>query len=85
MIAVSHLFKLITQDEAEISGSKGSANFVWRCGNCKVSHVSLGALLGLRLGNHPMRPAGQMSLFQGELFSSSSRWETEPSPCISAS
>jgi hypothetical protein len=23
-------------DEAEISGSKGTANFVWRCGNCKV-------------------------------------------------
>ncbi|EKC99767.1 hypothetical protein A1Q2_05913 [Trichosporon asahii var. asahii CBS 8904] len=23
------------QDEHELSGSRGSANFVWRCGNCK--------------------------------------------------
>ncbi|ODO01560.1 hypothetical protein I350_06380 [Cryptococcus amylolentus CBS 6273] len=25
-------------DEHEISGSKGSANFVWRCTNCKKEH-----------------------------------------------
>lgn len=28
------------QDEHELSGSRGSANFVWRCGNCKVSFSS---------------------------------------------
>lgn len=27
------------QDEHEISGSKGKANFVWRCSNCKVWNV----------------------------------------------
>ncbi|WVQ75474.1 hypothetical protein IAR50_005099 [Cryptococcus sp. DSM 104548] len=26
------------KDEHEISGSKGSANFVWRCTNCKKEH-----------------------------------------------
>ncbi|OCF54494.1 hypothetical protein L486_08043 [Kwoniella mangroviensis CBS 10435] len=26
------------KEEHEISGSKGSAHFVWRCGNCKKEH-----------------------------------------------
>ncbi|WWC73157.1 uncharacterized protein I206_107123 [Kwoniella pini CBS 10737] len=26
------------REEHEISGSKGTANFVWRCGNCKKEH-----------------------------------------------
>ncbi|WWC91268.1 uncharacterized protein L201_006211 [Kwoniella dendrophila CBS 6074] len=26
------------KEEHEISGSKGTANFVWRCGNCKKEH-----------------------------------------------
>ncbi|WVO22666.1 uncharacterized protein IAS62_003997 [Cryptococcus decagattii] len=26
------------KDEYEISGSKGKASFVWRCGNCKKEH-----------------------------------------------
>ncbi|GFZ47448.1 hypothetical protein JCM24511_05192 [Saitozyma sp. JCM 24511] len=26
------------KDEAEISGSRGTASFVWRCGNCKKEH-----------------------------------------------
>jgi hypothetical protein len=31
------------QEEHEISGSRGSAHFVWRCGNCKVSMTVLAA------------------------------------------
>ena len=29
------------KDEAEISGSKGTANFVWRCSNCKVGLAAI--------------------------------------------
>jgi hypothetical protein len=34
-----------SQDEAEISGSRGTANFVWRCGHCKVRLVRWKPLL----------------------------------------
>lgn len=28
---------IILQETNEVSGSKGEANFVWKCKNCKVS------------------------------------------------
>ncbi|OWZ40177.1 hypothetical protein C356_03925 [Cryptococcus neoformans c45] len=34
----SKTVSLNQKDEHEISGSKGKANFVWRCSNCKKEH-----------------------------------------------